>query len=57
MLGLYNRFHPELEGKGLGLHLSKTQIETLGGTIRIEREVDRGSTVVVSLPILTTNQA
>lgn len=57
IFGLYKRFHPELEGKGLGLHISKTQVEALGGSIHVDSEVDKGSTFVVSLPIHTSNEA
>jgi light-regulated signal transduction histidine kinase (bacteriophytochrome) len=32
----YMRFHSHIEGKGLGLYITKTQIEQLGGTIRAE---------------------
>jgi ligand-binding sensor domain-containing protein/anti-sigma regulatory factor (Ser/Thr protein kinase) len=41
---LYSRFHPHMEGKGLGLYLVKTQITALGGRIEIESEVNKGST-------------
>jgi PAS domain S-box-containing protein len=56
IFGLYKRFHPELEGKGLGLHISKTQVEALGGSIHVDSEVDKGSSFVVSLPVLTSNE-
>ena len=30
IFGLYRRFHPHIEGKGLGLHMVKTQVESIG---------------------------
>lgn len=44
IFGLYQRFHSHTEGKGLGLYLVKSQVETMGGTITIESEVDNGTT-------------
>jgi signal transduction histidine kinase len=40
---LYKRFHPHVPGKGLGLYLVKTQVETLGGVIEVESEPDFGT--------------
>ncbi len=51
MFSLYKRFHFHVEGKGLGLYLVKTQIESLGGTIDVQSEPDKGTTFIVSLPI------
>ncbi|GDX52488.1 hypothetical protein LBMAG27_15350 [Bacteroidota bacterium] len=49
IFGLYSRFNSEREGKGLGLYMVKTQIESLGGNIELESEVDRGSTFIIKL--------
>lgn len=44
IFGLYQRFHNYPDSKGLGLYLVKSQIETMGGTIEIESEVNKGTT-------------
>ncbi|OOG75304.1 PAS domain S-box protein [Algoriphagus sp. A40] len=44
VFGLYKRFHSHTEGKGMGLYMVKTQVETLGGKISIESEVSIGTT-------------
>jgi two-component system, sensor histidine kinase LadS len=47
VFGLYRRFHDHVEGKGLGLYLIKTQIETLGGTVSLESKLDGGTTFYI----------
>ncbi len=44
IFGIYQRFHYNVEGKGLGLFMVKTQVETLGGKINVESEVGIGTT-------------
>lgn len=44
VFGLYKRFHPDhAEGKGMGLFMTKTQVEALGGRISIKSEVGQGT--------------
>ncbi|WP_291112234.1 PAS domain-containing sensor histidine kinase [Flavobacterium sp. UBA4120] len=54
IFGLYKRFHMESEGKGLGLHMTKTQVETLGGKITVESEPGKVTTFTITLPIQTS---
>jgi signal transduction histidine kinase len=44
LFGLYRRFHTHVEGKGLGLHLIKTQIEALGGKVTLQSREGAGTT-------------
>lgn len=50
VFGLYKRFHSHTEGKGMGLFMVKTQIETLGGKISIRSEPNRGTEFKIELP-------
>jgi signal transduction histidine kinase len=43
IFGLYQRFHNYPDSKGLGLYLVKSQVETMGGTISVESEVNKGT--------------
>lgn len=47
----YKRFSANGEGKGLGLYMTKTQVEALGGTIAVESKPGRGTTFIINLPI------
>ncbi len=53
---MYKRFHPHIEGKGIGLYLVKSQVESLGGTLEIDSEVNKGTTFLLSLPIYKSLQ-
>lgn len=47
---LYRRFHDHVEGKGLGLYLIKTQMETLGGKVEVTSKPGEGTTFYVFFP-------
>jgi PAS domain S-box-containing protein len=47
LFGLYKRFDTTVEGKGMGLFMVKTQVETLGGTIRIESKPNAGTEFIM----------
>ncbi len=51
VFGLYQRMHDHVEGKGMGLFLVKTQIESLGGKVEIESHLDIGTTFYVYFPV------
>lgn len=50
LYGFYKRFHTHVDGKGLGLHLIKTQVDLLGGKIEVKSIVNEGTTFSVYLP-------
>ncbi len=44
------RFHPNIEGKGMGLFLTKYQIESIGGKIEVESKQNEGTIFSVYFP-------
>lgn len=52
VFGLYKRFHTEnIEGKGMGLYMVKTQVEMIGGKISISSEVNKGTEFKIEFEI------
>lgn len=49
IFGLYQRFHENTDGKGLGLYIIKNQVEALGGKIAVESIANKGSLFYVFL--------
>lgn len=47
LFGLYQRFHNYPDSKGLGLYLVKSQIESMGGEITVESEVNQGTKFII----------
>lgn len=43
IFGLYKRFHQHIGGKGMGLFMVKTQMESLGGKICVTSELNMGT--------------
>ena len=48
IFGLYQTFHDNPDGKGIGLHLVHTHITSLGGHISVESKVKEGTTFIIS---------
>jgi len=44
LFGMYKTFHNNTDSRGLGLFMSKNQIEAMGGKIEVFSEVGRGTT-------------
>lgn len=49
IFGLYNKFHLNKEGKGMGLFMVKNQVESLDGEILVESEVNVGTKFIIKL--------
>ncbi|TGL71650.1 PAS domain S-box protein [Leptospira levettii] len=50
MFKMNSRFHPNIEGKGMGLFLTKYQIESLGGKIEVESQVGKETSFHLYFP-------
>jgi signal transduction histidine kinase len=44
LFGMYKTFHYNKDSRGIGLFITKNQIESMGGTIEVESEVGKGTT-------------
>lgn len=51
LFGLYKRFHSHVEGKGLGLFMVKSQIETMQGKIEVKSKLGEGTEFRIELPV------
>ncbi|UZR99218.1 PAS domain S-box protein [Chondrinema litorale] len=49
LFGLYKTFHGNEDARGVGLFITRNQIEAMGGTIKVESELDKGTTFKVFL--------
>jgi len=47
LFGLHKTFHEHQDSRGVGLFLTRTQIEAMGGSIHAESKVDQGSTFII----------
>jgi len=44
IFGMYKTFHKHKDAKGIGLFITKNQIESMSGCIKVESEIDKGTT-------------
>ncbi|HMB99392.1 MAG TPA: PAS domain S-box protein [Balneolaceae bacterium] len=49
LFGMYNTFHENENAKGIGLFITKNQVESMGGKIEVESEVNKGTTFKLTL--------
>ena len=48
VFGLYQRFHNNIDGKGLGLYIIKSQVEAMDGKIDVQSVENEGTTFKIS---------
>jgi len=48
LFGMYNTFHGNENAKGIGLFITKSQVESMGGTIEVESEIEKGTTFKIT---------
>ena len=48
LFGLYKTFHGNEDAHGVGLFLTKSQVEAMGGEINVESEVGKGTTFTIT---------
>lgn len=49
LFGMYKTFHEHSDGKGIGLFITKSQVEAMGGKIEVSSEVGEGTTFKIYL--------
>jgi signal transduction histidine kinase len=49
VFGMYKTFHQNNDAKGIGLFITRNQIESLGGTIKVESAVNQGTKFTIRL--------
>jgi len=50
LFGMYKTFHNNEDSRGVGLYITKNQIERMGGKIEVQSEVNKGTEFKVFLP-------
>lgn len=48
LFGMYNTFHDNKDSKGIGLYITRNQVEAMGGTIEVSSKVNEGTLFTVS---------
>lgn len=55
IFGLYQTFHEHPEARGIGLYLTKSQVESMGGEITVKSAPDKGTKFNICLKKLKAN--
>ncbi len=49
LFGMYKTFHAHPDARGIGLFITKNQIEAMGGKVKVESEINKGTKFIISL--------
>lgn len=49
LFGMYKTFHGNADAKGIGLFITKNQIESMGGSISVESAPNEGTTFIIKI--------
>ncbi|MGF1671051.1 MAG: PAS domain S-box protein [Balneolaceae bacterium] len=49
LFGMYKTFHGNANAKGIGLFITKNQVESMGGKIEVDSQVNKGTTFKIKL--------
>jgi len=49
LFGMYHTFHDNEDSKGIGLYITKNQIESMGGSIKVDSKPGKGTTFKIQL--------
>ncbi|MGB0177672.1 MAG: sensor histidine kinase, partial [Owenweeksia sp.] len=49
LFGMYKTFHRNKDSRGIGLFITKNQVESMGGKIEVKSEVNKGTTFSIAL--------
>lgn len=49
LFGMYKTFHKRKDARGIGLYITKNQVEAMNGTIKVESTVGKGTKFLISL--------
>jgi PAS domain S-box-containing protein len=49
VFGMYKTFHGNKDARGIGLYMTKNQVEAMGGSIRVQSQKDIGTTFKITL--------
>ncbi|MDT0555364.1 sensor histidine kinase [Patiriisocius hiemis] len=49
LFGMYKTFHKHKDAKGIGLYITKNQVEAMNGTIKVESAVGKGTKFLIYL--------
>lgn len=50
VFGMYKTFHGNKDAKGLGLFITRTQVEAMHGSVKMESQPGEGTTLIIELP-------